>query len=450
MGSIVFACVSPHPPILVHEVGMGRERAIQKTIDALEEAARRLAQRQPETVILISPHGPLRADAFGILTAPACSGTFAEWGAPQVAFAFENDLEAVDLVRAEAGQAGLPLEPIARWREGLDWGCTVPLYYLRSGLGDARLVPMTVSFLPPRRHFALGQAVGRAIHQSNRRVAIIASADLSHSLTESAPNGYDPMGAVFDEKLREAIAAWDVAAVLDMEEGFRYHAAEDAVPSVSFLMGALDGLAVQPDVLSYEGPFGVGYLVAAVEVMPPLTNGVVHEEAAAVAGHPLVRLAKDAVDTFVRFGRVIDLNDVPAELQRPAGAFVSIKRGRTLRGCIGTVDPAQDSLAREVVHNAIDSATRDPRFLPVEAQELDELSYSVDVLSPPEPVSGPEELDHRRYGLIVRNGLRRGLLLPDIEGVSSVDEQIAIARVKGGILPEEPVELFRFTVQRLR
>jgi AMMECR1 domain-containing protein len=99
-----------------------------------------------------------------------------------------------------------------------------------------------------------------------------------------------------------------------------------------------------------------------------------------------------------------------------------------------------------VVHNAIDSATRDPRFLPVEADELDELSYSVDVLSPPEPVGGPEELDHRRYGLIVRNGLRRGLLLPDIEGVGSVEEQVAIAKVKAGIHPDEPVELFRFTV----
>jgi AmmeMemoRadiSam system protein A len=431
---------------------MGRERAIQKTIDALEEAARRLAERRPETAILISPHGPLRPHAFGVLTAPACSGTFAEWGAPQVAFSFENDPETVDLVRAEAAQAGLPLDPVARWRDGLDWGCTVPLYYLRSGLGDARLVPMTVSFLTPRQHFALGQAVGRAVHKLDRRVAIIASADLSHSLTESAPNGYDPAGAVFDEKLREAIAAWDVAAVLDMDEGFRHHAAEDAVPSVSFLMGALDGLAVKPEVLSYEGPFGVGYLVAAVEVTPPLTNGVVHEEVAvgAVPAHTLVRLARDAVESFVLFGRVIDPADVPAELQRPAGAFVSIKRGHALRGCIGTVDPVQDSLAREVVHNAIDSATRDPRFLPVEALELGELSYSVDVLSPPEPVSGPEELDHKRYGLIVRCGLRRGLLLPDIEGVGSVEEQIAIARVKGGIRPDEPVELFRFTVERLR
>ena len=232
---------------------MGRERATQKTIDALEEVARRMAQRRPETVVLISPHGPLRRDAFGILTAPACSGTFAEWGAPQVAFAFENDVEAVDLIRAEAGQSSLSLDPIPRWREGLDWGCTVPLYYLRSGLGDARLVPMTVSFLPPRQHFALGQAVGRAIQQLNRRVAIIASADLSHALTESAPNGYDPTGAVFDEKLREAIAAWDVATVLGMDEGFRRRAAEDAVPSVSFLMGALDGLAVKPQVPRTRG-----------------------------------------------------------------------------------------------------------------------------------------------------------------------------------------------------
>ncbi len=428
---------------------MGRERATQKTIDALEEAAHRLAQHRPETVVLISPHGPLRAGAFGILTAPHCSGTFARFGAPQVAFAFENDPDAVALIRAEADQAGLPLEPIVDWGEGLDWGCTVPLYYLRSGLGDARLVPMTISLLSPRQHFAMGQAAGRAMRRLGRRVAIIASADCSHSLSEGAPNGYDPLGAVFDQKLREAIAAWDVASVLGMDEAFRRRAAEDAVPSVSFLMGALDGLAVEPQVLSYEGPFGVGYLVAAVEVIPPLEDGIVRDEEA-VASHPLVRLAREAVDTFVRFGRVIEPTDVPPELQEPAGAFVTIKRGAMLRGCIGTIDPMQGSLALEVVHNAIDSATRDPRFLPIEPQELDELSYSVDVLSPPEPVSGPEELNHKRYGLIVRNGPRRGLLLPDIEGVDCVEEQIAIAKAKAGILPEEPVEMFRFTVRRYR
>jgi AmmeMemoRadiSam system protein A len=448
VGSIVFACISPHPPVLVHEVGHGRERVIQKTIDALGEAARRLSERQPETVIVISPHGPLRPEAFGILTAPRCSASFAEWGAPQVVFAFENDLDAVALICAEADQAGLPLAPIVRWGEGLDWGCTVPLYHLRSALGDARLVPMCISLLSPQHHFVLGQAVGRAARRLGKRVAIIASADLSHSLTESAPNGYDPMGAIFDEKLREAIATWDVPAVLDMDERLRRHAAEDAVPSVSFLMGALDGLTVKPQVLSYEGPFGVGYLVAVVDVVDPQEEAAPEE--AAAGGHPLVRLARNAVDTFVRFGRVIEPTDVPPELERPAGAFVSIKRGRTLRGCIGTIEPAQDSLAQEVVRNAIDSATRDPRFLPVEPQELSKLSYSVDVLSPPEPVSGPEELDVKRYGLIVRSGLRRGLLLPDIEGVNNVEEQIAIAKAKAGILPDEPVEMFRFTVERFR
>ena len=281
-------------------------------------------------------------------------------------------------------------------------------------------------------------------------MAIIASADLSHSLTESAPNGYDPMGAVFDEKLREAIAAWDVATVLGMDEDFRRRAAEDAVPSVSFLMGALDGLAVKPQVLSYEGPFGVGYLVAAVEVIAAAggrrrPRGSGRRPAipwCGWPGTPSTPSCGSAASSSPRTCR-------RSSSSRRAPSSPS-SGAHTLRGCIGTIEPVQESLAREVVRNAIDSATRDPRFLPVEPQELDELSYSVDVLSPPEPVSGPEELDHKRYGLIVRSGPRRGLLLPDIEGVSSVEEQIAIAKVKAGILPDEPVELFRFTVRRFR
>jgi AmmeMemoRadiSam system protein A len=131
-----------------------------------------------------------------------------------------------------------------------------------------------------------------------------------------------------------------------------------------------------------------------------------------------------------------------------AGAFVSIKKRGELRGCIGTMEATRANLALEVVHNAIDSATRDPRFLPVGPEELDQLSYSVDVLSPAEPVAGPEELDPKRYGVIVRLGLRRGLLLPDIEGVNTVEEQLSIVKAKAGIAPEESPEIFRFSVRR--
>jgi AmmeMemoRadiSam system protein A len=455
MASIVFACISPHPPIIVHEVGQGRERTTQKTIDALEQVARELAEHNPDAAILISPHGPIKPNAFGILTAPECSATFAEWGAPQLVFALENDVDLATAIRKEADDAAVPLEYILHWRDGLDWGCTVPLYYLQSGLGQASIVPMCISFLPPQHHFALGKAVRRAVDRLDKRVAIIASADLSHSLTHDAPNGYDPMGQVFDEQIQKAVADWDVKTVLEMDDDFRRHAAEDTVPSLSFLMGALDGLQVQPRVLSYEGPFGVGYLVAAIDVGPPAKDNAAKAAAALQpkaepepGPHPLVRLARQAVETFVRQGRVIEPAELTAEMQQQAAAFVTIRKGAQLRGCMGTLEPVQENLAREVVHNAIDSATRDPRFPPVAPDELADLHFSVDVLSPPEPVDSPDVLDAKRYGVIVRLGLRRGLLLPDIEGVSSVEEQLSIAKAKAGILPDEEAELLRFTVKR--
>ena len=452
MASIVFACISPHPPIIVHEIGQGRERGTQKTIDALEQVAQEMARHRPETAILISPHGPAQLDAFAILVGPRADASLDAWDAPQVTFAFENDVEAASLIREEAQQAGVPLEPLERWRhrdssgnwhDGLDWGCTVPLYHLRPGLGEAKLVPLCVSYLSPHQHFALGQAVAQASERLEKRVVIIASADLSHNLN------YDPMGPLFDEKIQKAIAEWDVKTVLEMDTAFRQQAAEDAVLSLSFLMGALDGLTVSPRVLSYEGPFGVGYLVAAIDIEGAAEAGKAFAAAGAeAASHPLIRLAKEAVETYVRHGRVLNPTELTEEMLERAGAFVCIKKKGELRGCIGTLEATQANLAREVVCNAIDSATCDPRFLEVTPDELADLAYSVDVLSPAEPVAGPEELDPKRYGIVVRLGPRRGLLLPDLEGVDTVEEQIAIAKSKACIPPEESPELFRFSVRR--
>jgi AmmeMemoRadiSam system protein A len=452
MASIIFACVSPHPPIIVHEIGHGRERGTQKTIDALEQVAREIADHRPETAVLISPHGPAQLDAFAILTGPRADGSLDAWDAPQVTFAFENDVEAASLICEEAQQAGVPLEPLEHWRycdstgswcDGLDWGCTVPLYHLRPGLAEAKLVPLCVSYLPPHQHFALGQAVAQALGRLGKRAIIIASADLSHNLN------YGPAGPLFDETIQKAIAEWDVKTVLEMDTAFRQQAAEDAVLSLSFLMGALDGLKTSPRVLSYEGPFGVGYLVATIDI----EGAAEDREAFATAGaeassHPLVCLAKEAVETYVRHGRIINPTELTDEMLKQAGAFVSIKKRGELRGCIGTPEATQANLALEIVRNAIDSATRDPRFLEVTPEELVDLSYSVDVLSPAEPVSGPEELDPKRYGIIVRLGPHRGLLLPDLEGVDTVEEQMAIAKSKAGIPPEESPDLFRFSVRR--
>ncbi len=165
--------------------------------------------------------------------------------------------------------------------------------------------------------------------------------------------------------------------------------------------------------------------------------------------HPLVRLAREAVEEYVRHGRVVSPpQELTPEMRQRAGVFVSIKKQGQLRGCIGTIAPTTGSVAEEVIKNAIAAATEDPRFYPVRPEELDELIYSVDVLSEPERVSGPEDLDPKKYGVIVVKGYRKGLLLPDLEGVDTVQEQLRIAKLKAGIGEDEDCEIYRFTVKR--
>jgi len=166
--------------------------------------------------------------------------------------------------------------------------------------------------------------------------------------------------------------------------------------------------------------------------------------------HPLARLAKRTVETFVREGKVIPSEELTPEMRQKAGVFVSIHKSGELRGCIGTFEPQKANVAEEIIANAISSATRDPRFFSITPDELEDLEYSVDVLTEPEPVKSQDQLDPKRYGVIVEAGLRKGLLLPDLEGVDSVDYQIDICRQKAGILPNEPVKLYRFEVKRYK
>jgi hypothetical protein len=167
--------------------------------------------------------------------------------------------------------------------------------------------------------------------------------------------------------------------------------------------------------------------------------------------HPFVELAKNAVETYIKEGRVIAPPiPLPPEMAEKAGVFVSIKKHGELRGCIGTFLPTKDSIAEEIIANAISSATKDPRFPPIDRRELADLQYSVDVLSTPQKVKGKSELDPKKYGVFVSSGFRRGLLLPDLEGVNTVDDQLRIAMLKAGISPDEDIEIFKFTVKRYK
>jgi len=169
------------------------------------------------------------------------------------------------------------------------------------------------------------------------------------------------------------------------------------------------------------------------------------------AHHPLVQLARAAITAYVRERRKISPEEAPAAITgAPAGVFVTLHQASTgdLRGCIGTIGPTEPTLAEEVINNAISAATRDWRFYPVGPAELADLVIDVSVLYPPEPIAALTELDPKHFGVIVQRGGRRGLLLPDIEGVDDAETQISIARQKAGIGPEESVKLYRFRVEK--
>jgi AmmeMemoRadiSam system protein A len=168
--------------------------------------------------------------------------------------------------------------------------------------------------------------------------------------------------------------------------------------------------------------------------------------------HPIVTLAKKTVDSYIKTGKTPPSpKTLSPEMKEQAGVFVSIhKKDGDLRGCIGTFEPQQKNVAKEIITNAVSAATRDPRFEPISEEELDSLDYSVDVLTAPEPIKDESQLDPKKYGVIVEAGWRRGLLLPDLEGVDTAEYQIDICRQKGGISPDEPVKLYRFEVKRYK
>lgn len=289
---------------------------------------------------------------------------------------------------------------------------------------------------------------------------MIASGDLSHRLKEDGPYGYQKEGPEYDARIMDVMGSGDFGKLLDFSEDFCEKAGECGHRSFLIMAGTLDGVKVLAKRLSYEGPFGVGYGVCTymAEESDPERNFAekyVEREKMRILKQReqednYVQLARQTIETYVRTGERIETPEgLPEEMySRRSGVFVSIKEEGRLRGCIGTIQGVTGSLAQEIIDNAISAASRDHRFSPIEEGELDLLSISVDVLGDTEKIASPDKLDVRRYGVIVTKGRKRGLLLPNLEGIDSVEQQIAIAKRKAGIGEWEDVELERFEVIR--
>lgn len=451
---ILIAGVSPHPPLLIPEIGGRESEQVHRTKGALKILAAEIAAVQPETVIIITPHGPMHRDAPVVLAGGKLKGNFAAFGAPGIRLEAQNDLELVQALTEESRKENIDVIQLKKGRLQdeitLDHGVTIPLYFLQAAGTARRCVAITFAPLPYNDLFNFGHALQKAASATGRKVAIVASADLSHRLTGDAPAGYHPRGKEFDARVVEYLQGYHVEKLLTMEPELISAAGECGLRSISILLGSLSGLSVEPKVLSYEGPFGVGYPVALLKIFPgEKAGGEDKIKNRAGDGNIHLQIARGALESCIRGEDYPLPPDLPGELQEPGAAFVTLKKEGALRGCIGTIRPTHKTLAEEIAANAISAGLGDPRFPPVSPDEMETISYSVDVLTAPEKVDGPAELDPQQYGVIVRYGGRTGLLLPALEGVDTVEEQLSIAKQKAGIRPDETaVEIFRFMVRR--
>lgn len=469
MGRIGTCYLMPHPPIIVPEIGRGEEARAQRTIDAMEEVTRHLAVQRPEAIVVITPHGPMFRDAMAVGVQRDFSGDFSNFGQPQVKLSFPGHRGLAFNIMREAVGEGIPaiaIDDATRKRygisSGLDHGALVPLYFINKNYQGFDIVHITYGMLPRRQLFEFGKCIRRAVEGSGVHAAILCSSDLSHRLTKDAPAGYSKKGFQFDRQLVDHLRNMETQRILEMDDQLVEEAGQCGYRSVLVMLGALDGYNAKGNILSYEGPYGVGYCTGIFEPGAPkqkpgreMKRGSCNVSSGSpgksyIKGDSYIQLARLALETYVREGRTIEPPDwLPDEmLAERAGVFVSLKITGQLRGCIGTISPTTENIAREIINNAISAGIRDPRFFPVSDRELKRLEYSVDVLGQPEPINSTHQLDVKKYGVIVRSGGRSGLLLPDIEGVDTPQQQVSIALQKAGIGANESYKLERFEVIR--
>lgn len=461
--AILNAIMVPHPPLILPAVGRGEEKAIQATIDAYRAASRFIAESAPDTIVLTTPHSVMYADWFHISPGAGAAGSFSQFRAPEVRVSASYDAELVDTLCRMAREEEIPAGTEGEKSPELDHATMIPLYFLKEAYESRSLPPIVrigLSGLPLYTHYRLGILIRGAAEKLGRRISFVASGDLSHRLKKDGPYGFRAEGPAYDKRIMNVMGRAAFGELFDFSDAFCDSAGECGHRSFTIMAGCFDGQTVTGKMLSYEGPFGVGYGVGTF--VPGAGDASRHflDEAlrrenqrlkARKAGEDeYVRLARLSVETFVKTHQSARLPaDVSEALtSRRAGVFTTLYKNGQLRGCIGTTASTTENVAQEILQNGISACSQDPRFPPVTEAELPYLEYSVDVLGEPEEIASPAQLDVKRYGVIVSCGRRRGLLLPDLDGVDSVAEQIAIARRKGGISPSERIRLQRFEVVR--
>lgn len=454
---IIKTYMVPHPPLIIPEIGKGGEKQIIKTKENYEQVGKEIYELKPDTIIISSPHTKMYSDYFHITKGDKVKGDLSNFNASQVSFEEELDNDLIDEIERVSKKYNFPS---GRTKEAeLDHGTIIPLYFIRKYYKKGKIIVLGPSFLPLIDNYMMGKIIEEAVNNLNKRVVYIASGDLSHKLQKYGPYGFAPEGVEYDKRIMEVCSNTNFNELLNFEESFLDKAAECGHRSFTIMAGTLDGLNVEANYLSHEDITGVGYGIITFtpkdknedryfldsyfnELEDKLQSQKQQED-------QYVKLARQTIEEYISTGNTLEIPSNTEEelLNSKAGVFVSIHKFGSLRGCIGTIMPTTNCIAKEIITNAISASTKDPRFPAIKEEELEYLEINVDVLGKPEDIDSEEQLNVKEYGVIVTSGIKRGLLLPDIEGVDTVSDQISIAKKKAGI-KDEPYTLQRFKVIR--
>jgi AmmeMemoRadiSam system protein A len=446
---IVFAGLLPHAPILVPGVGGKELVQVETTVKAMRRVASHALATQPDTIVLVSPHSPRRSGAFGLWHTPRLRGSLTRFGSPEDQVDLPLDSVFSDQLELEAKRYGLHT-----WRindEDLDHGAVVPLHYLVGAGWKGATVIVSLNYPGEGGLDQLGQAIAATAGKLKWRTAVIASGDMSHRLTQTAPCGYDPAGLRFDETFVGLLRNGAFGGIRKFDPALQENAAEDVVDSTRVALAATGyQTAGHHELLSYEGPLGVGYSVAIL--FESANSETAHTTAVEtknnVISHftELPAVARCAVEAKLQHRPAEPPFHASGEAAKRRAVFVTIRtEDGELRGCCGVTTPVEKNLVKETWRSAVAAAFSDHRFPEVTAVELPDLRFSVTVLGNLEPVASSEELDPAVYGVLVSaEGGRKGVLLPGIAGIDSVEEQLAAVRNKAGIAPDEAIHIERF------
>ena len=466
MGKIRAYYAMPHPPIIIPEVGRGKEKEIKETSDACFKVAEEVASIKPDTIIIVTPHGPLFNDAIAISAEENIYGNLGKFSAEQVELNLDINVDLTEKIARYAEDEKILIAKITKnaaiqykIKYEIDQGSLVPLYFINKKFSNYNIVHITYGMLPEMQLYKFGMCIKKAVEDSNINAVFIASGDLSHRLNKDGAYKYSPYGKKFDSEIISLLSNGDVLGVFNMDHTTVENAGECGLRSYYIMLGAMNGYDIKGNLLAYEGTFGVGYCVMNFSIKA--SNKDTYKNLLEEKGKrliqkegsvdPYVRLASESLRHYLIYGDYMDIPSYSTDEMKKCkrGVFVSLKKKGRLRGCIGTIFPTTANVAKEIIRNAVKAGLHDPRFEVLREDELEELDYTVDVLTQPQKAS-KEELNPQKFGVIVRSGTRLGLLLPDIEGINSVEEQLDIALQKGDISSEENYTIEKFEVIRHR